>query len=363
LMGVVAAVAAAVGRCTVYRCSRGIPEGMCPLFVQVQPAHYGGGGLWSMAAGDRCRTCLLEAPPPIRLGCACRGHAGLAHVACLAKAAETDKRGKVAYHTCELCETRFTGSMRMGMAQAWIGLAEGLQKDEPMRLCAENNYAAALCAHGEVGVAEAICRAVLQEQQRVCGEDHPDTITTAENLASCLYRQGKDEEAEAVFRAVLASLKRVHGETHPDTLNTVGTLALCLFGKEGRLGEAQAMYDEFLTAVQALRGDEHPDTMPTLTTFTLTLLHQRHFALAEPLQRALLEMHRRVSGLEHKDTLKTTVDLAVGLSEQGKYAEAEAIFAELLPKMKRTYGDADPSTINVERGLMLAMLCQGKQVQ
>jgi Tfp pilus assembly protein PilF len=164
-----------------------------------------------------------------------------------------DTRGKIAWHTCEHCETHFTGSMRMGMAQAWIGLAECMQKDEPIRLSAENNYAAALCANGEVGVAEAICRAVLKEQRRICGEDHPDVVTTAENLASCLYRQGKHEEAEAVFREVLSILKRTRGENHPDTLNTIGTLALCLFAKDGRLAEAEALYEEFQTAVQVPR--------------------------------------------------------------------------------------------------------------
>jgi hypothetical protein len=99
-----------------------------------------------------------------------------------------------------------------------------------------------------------------------------------------------------------------------------------------------------------------------LSGFTLTLLRQRHFALAEPLQRSLLEMHRRVHGLGHKDTLTAAADLAVALSEQAKYAEAEAMFAEVLPEMQRMYGDADLSTLNAVRGLALAKLCQGKQV-
>ena len=40
-----------------------------------------------MAADGACIICLDTSPPPIQSGCACRGDSGLAHIACLVRAA------------------------------------------------------------------------------------------------------------------------------------------------------------------------------------------------------------------------------------------------------------------------------------
>ena len=61
------------------------------------------------AAGDEdacCVICLDSSPPPIQSGCACRGDAGLAHVACRVKAAESqapEKTGCV-WWECQTCK-------------------------------------------------------------------------------------------------------------------------------------------------------------------------------------------------------------------------------------------------------------------
>jgi hypothetical protein len=39
------------------------------------------------ADGGACIICLDTSPPPIQSGCACRGDSGLAHIACLVRAA------------------------------------------------------------------------------------------------------------------------------------------------------------------------------------------------------------------------------------------------------------------------------------
>jgi len=44
-----------------------------------------------MADGRACIICLDTSPPPIQSGCACRGDSGLAHIACLVRAAASQQ--------------------------------------------------------------------------------------------------------------------------------------------------------------------------------------------------------------------------------------------------------------------------------
>ena len=63
----------------------------------------------------------------IQSGCACRGDAGLAHVACRVKAAEwqaAEKKRKAWTH-CQTCKQKFTGSMQLGLAEARWSQASG----------------------------------------------------------------------------------------------------------------------------------------------------------------------------------------------------------------------------------------------
>jgi hypothetical protein len=63
-------------------------------------------------------------------------------------------------------------------------------------------------------------RALLPDEERVHGKDHPDTLTTRHLIASCLEDTGAAEKALEATRALLPDDERVHGKDHPDTLAT-----------------------------------------------------------------------------------------------------------------------------------------------
>ena len=77
------------------------------------------------ADGGACIICLDTSPPPIQSGCACRGDSGLAHIACLVRAAASQQaqRGSDGWRKCQTCKQDYTGAMQTGLAEAWRDLA------------------------------------------------------------------------------------------------------------------------------------------------------------------------------------------------------------------------------------------------
>jgi len=64
-------------------------------------------------------------------------------------------------------------------------------------------------------------QAVLPDQVRVLGADHPDTLTTRNNIAGWTGACGEARAALQLFQALLPDQVRVLGADHPNTLNTL----------------------------------------------------------------------------------------------------------------------------------------------
>jgi hypothetical protein len=120
------------------------------------------------SSGGTCIICLDVDPPPIQSGCACRGDAGLAHVACRAEAAShrmnaTLKSEKIyfgGWNGCGTCGQRFTGEMQMELANTWWSKAQHLPKEDPQWMCAANTLATALHHRGKFDEAAKLYRKV-----------------------------------------------------------------------------------------------------------------------------------------------------------------------------------------------------------
>ena len=95
------------------------------------------------ADGGACIICLDTSPPPIQSGCACRQDSGLAHIACLVRAAASQQaqRGGDVWQKCQTCKQRYTGAMQTGLAEAWRSRVAGQAAESAERLQAESNLA------------------------------------------------------------------------------------------------------------------------------------------------------------------------------------------------------------------------------
>jgi tetratricopeptide (TPR) repeat protein len=294
-----------------------------------------------------CIICLDGDPRPIQSGCACRGDAGLSHVECRAKDAahRTKNRGDVkGWWECGTCGQRFTGAMKLGLAEAWWSTAQRLPEEGGQRLKAAVILATALNGQGRNAEAETMHREVLVVQRRVLGQEHPDTLTTAGNLASSLDSQGRYSEAESLYREVLVVQRRVLGPEHPDTLTTAGNLASSL-DDQGRCSEAETMHREVLVVRRRVLGPEHPHTLVSANNLAGALNDQGRDAEAEAVFCEVLVVQRRVLGPEHPNTLMTAGNLANVLFTQGDHAEAERMFREVLVVQRRVLGPEHPDML------------------
>ena len=130
--------------------------------------------------GGACIICLDTDPPPVQMGCACRGDSGLAHVDCLAQVAEHHAEPVgLKWHVCRTCKQAFTGKMLMGLALAWrsqCALAESVRGE---RLAAEHNLIQALIGQGNYAQAEPMLRALHEVLVRELGAEHHNVLTNA----------------------------------------------------------------------------------------------------------------------------------------------------------------------------------------
>ena len=209
-----------------------------------------------------CIICLDTSPPPIQSGCACRGDSGLAHIACLARAAASQQaqRGSDVWRQCQTCTQDYTGAMRTGLAEAWRSRVAGRAAESAERLEAEDNLACSLLHQRKDAEAEPMLRRLHEVTMRVYGAEYPSTLTIAGDLAMSLSNQGKHVDAERIQREVLGVRKRVLGAEHPDTLTSANNLAGSLFD-QGKYVEAEQMLHAALASCQRVLGPTHPNTL------------------------------------------------------------------------------------------------------
>ena len=109
-----------------------------------------------MADAGACFVCLEASPPPIQMGCACRGDAGLAHIGCLIQAAASRAaHGRNAgWWQCSTCKQRFTGAMQIGLAEGWWLFVRDQPAESEDRLAAASILADSLGDRGKHAEAE-----------------------------------------------------------------------------------------------------------------------------------------------------------------------------------------------------------------
>ena len=225
-----------------------------------------------------CFICLDENPPPIGMGCACRGSAGNAHEECLKHMAKFQGRyGNTRWTECQTCKQEYTGQMLVKLAQAWESAAkDGTEAD---KLAAECAHLAALVKAGHAEDALERFRALHQRCVLKFGSCDPDTCTVGGNLAVALVRMKKFQEAEILQLDVLRVLDRMLGRKHPETMWHENTLAMIL-SKQGKYDEAGKIQDLLWRAYAAALGKEHKTTLTAASNLATTLAYQTKFAQA-----------------------------------------------------------------------------------
>jgi hypothetical protein len=116
---------------------------------------------------------------------------------------------------------------------------------------------------GDAPEALRLSSAVLSDQERVLGRDHPDTLMTRNDIARRLGETGDRSGALRLLSELLPDRERVLGPDHPDTLRTRGEIAL----RSGLVGDAVGalrLFSALLPDQERILGRDHTDTITTL---------------------------------------------------------------------------------------------------
>jgi tetratricopeptide (TPR) repeat protein len=105
--------------------------------------------------------------------------------------------------------------------------------DDPQKWQALGNKALILRNRGQLDLALALQREVLEAVRGIVGDEHPNTYKMMNNLGVILTRKGTLDEAEVLFQAALAGRVQVLGTRHPDTRDTARHLEEIRAGRDG----------------------------------------------------------------------------------------------------------------------------------
>ena len=251
-----------------------------------------------------------------------------------------DARGEIAHSTGE------SGDARTALALFEALLPDQqrvLGPDHPDTLTTRNNLAHWTGESGDVGTARALFEALLPDRLRVLGPDHPDTLTTRNNLAHWTGESGDVGTALALFEALLLDLQRVLGPDHPDTLRTRANIAAWT-GESGDAGTALALFEALLPDQLRVLGPDHPDTLTTRAHIAHWTGQSGDAGTALALNEALLPDREHVLGPDHSDTLRTRAHIAHWTDQSGDVGTALALYEALLPDRQRVLGPNHPDT-------------------
>lgn len=211
------------------------------------------------ASGARCCwVCCESAPPLLATGCACRGSAGLAHLACLVEAA---RHSVQLWTTCPTCTQEFTGEVDVGLARARWALVRERPAEDAERCFVAMNLAVTLKeSAGDNAGALRLMEEVLAVRRRTLGDEDPATLDSITNLALQHTEMGHYSEALPLSEEAAAAMRRTLGLQSVETLVALTGLA-ALHNSLGSYAEARPLHEEALAAKAALLGGDHLETM------------------------------------------------------------------------------------------------------
>jgi CHAT domain-containing protein/tetratricopeptide (TPR) repeat protein len=282
--------------------------------------------------------------------------------------------------------------LRQGRAEEAQSLLEALVKDceaagdAAQALSAKSDLVTVLDERGDYAAAEALAKAILDQQVATLGDAHPNTLATLTSLASLQRKMGRLAEAEATFARVhdrfakvlgqdhrstiiaannlgevlekeglydraepylvsaVEGSRKAYGETDPTTLVGMNNLAL-LYESQGSFDKAEALYKGVIAVFTKRHGPNHPETVALVNNLAYLYLLKEEFDKAVPLFRQVVSAWTASYGPRHQNTLKAENSLARVYHRLGRLSEARAMFDRTLAARREVLGERHPDTL------------------
>jgi tetratricopeptide (TPR) repeat protein len=183
----------------------------------------------------------------------------------------------------------------------------------------------------------ALDEAVLGEQQKLLGYEHPHTLMTASSLAADLRALGQYDKALELDRSTYGSWTRQYGDDHFGTLSAAHNLAVSL-RLTGDIEGALSQDKLTLQRRSATLGSEHPRTLDSGSAVARDLLEEGQYAEVVTQMEEVWARCGAALGDNDRATLNARVLLGVALRSAGHPDQAEEHIEESRKGLTRGFG-------------------------
>ena len=307
-------------------------------------------------------TPRLSSASVLRTGCACRSDLALAHVGCLARAAEESKQD-FAWWSCRTCKKVFTGPMREMLAAEFLartsddkydksGKAD--KSDKARRASAEMNVATAARLEGRYAEAAKMHKALYDRAVAEGGDESLVAIKILTEMVADASGVGAGAASAAAAAKLGAQLldvcERALGPKHTSTIRARSDLAVlqCREGLAGR-GKNYAELERTLRGAiedAASKSDSNDNglLLRAKCNLCVVLRAMNRHADAYEIESEVLSELTRVFGRYHPNTVKSKYEVACDLSNAGRHEQAAAVLCELEEDSARVFGPTNIKT-------------------
>jgi len=208
------------------------------------------------------------------------------------------------------------------------------------------------------GVATALHRQALSDQQHKLGLDRADTLATHARQAAAYQEARRSDDAMTLYQRTLSDQQLRLGPAHPDTLATRFGIAQQMAAR-GEHSGAEKEFRDVSAARQRALGEDHPDSLATRFSIAQEIAARGdHIRAEEEFRRILPDLERKL-GPDHPDTLATRFSVAQQMSARGEHTRAESEFRDVLPHLERKLGPDHPVTLVLWFSIAQEMVARG----
>lgn len=175
--------------------------------------------------------------------------------------------------------------------------------------------------------------ALLEDDVRAVGPDHPDVATSLSDLAILYSDRGEYTEAEPLFKRALTILENNLGSGDRFVADAVVNLAHCYY-IQGRYDDAESLYNRALKIRKKELRADHPELAESLNHLAWLYFKRGKFARAEPLFKDALAIWERLSGPQRSNVALSLNGLAALSRERGEYSESAEYLTKALEARK-----------------------------
>jgi eukaryotic-like serine/threonine-protein kinase len=211
---------------------------------------------------------------------------------------------------------------------------------------------------GNFDRANSMLETALKRSTAAFGRDHQESARILLYLGLLRDEQGKLPEAEQLIRNALAIDRRRLPLSHPNVADAMTGLGLVL-GQRGKYDESISILSDAVRLQSTPGGDKR---ILSYSLFYLANAHYYlgHYALAESLNRQLLEVDRQQHGDRHPDVAEELMNLGNIQDKLGDLTGAERTYRQALDIFQSWYGAGHPVPAGVMSYVGKELVSEGR---